>query len=118
QRGTPTFCADLANVILTIIRSGNVPFGIYHVSDLGETTWFGFAEEIKRLGVKYGFISNAGCTVNPCLTFEYPTPAKRPAYSVFDKSKIISAVGNIIPEWKISLEKFMQSDLFDRTKIV
>ncbi|MCR5125941.1 MAG: dTDP-4-dehydrorhamnose reductase [Treponema sp.] len=118
QRGTPTFCADLANVILTIIRSGNVPFGIYHVSDLGETTWFGFAEEIKRLGVKYGFISNTGCTVNPCLTFEYPTPAKRPAYSVFDKSKIISAVGNIIPEWKISLEKFMQSDLFDRTKIV
>ena len=118
QRGTPTFCADLANVILTIIRNGNVPFGIYHVSDLGETTWFGFAEEIKRLGVKYGFISNAGCTVNSCLTFEYPTPAKRPAYSVFDKSKIISAVGNIIPEWKISLEKFMQSDLFDRTKIV
>lgn len=117
QKGTPTFCPDLANVILSIILDGKVPFGIYHVSNLGETTWFGFAEEIKRLGVKYGFIRNSACAVNPCLTSEYPTPAKRPEYSVFDKSKIISAVGNIIPDWKTSLEKFMQSDLFDRAKI-
>lgn len=116
QRGTPTFAGDLANVIIKITEK-NIPFGIYHVTDLGEITWFDFTNEIKRQAEKCGFITNKECKVNPCTTAEYPTPAKRPAYSVLSKEKIQSALKIKLPDWKESLKVFLESQLFNKNMI-
>lgn len=116
QKGTPTFCADLADVIIRIIQK-NIPYGIYHVTDEGETTWFDFACEIKSQAEKAGFITNKSCKVNPCATSEYPTPAKRPAYSVLCKRKIQDALGIKLPEWKESLRIFLDSPDFNKEMI-
>ena len=121
QKGTPTNCVTLAGVILKIIEnrtSGeNVPNGIYHVTDLGETTWFDFAKEIFAQGVECGLVTNGNCVINPCTTQEYPTPAKRPAYSVLDKAKVQRTLGITLPGWDLSLKTFMNSTLFDKKRI-
>lgn len=117
QKGTPTFAGDLAKVIITIISKNDVPYGIYHVTDLGEITWWDFTNEIKKQGIEMGWVTNKNCAVNPCKTEEYPTPAKRPAYSVLCKDKIQKTLGITLPDWKESLEVFLKSDLFDKTRI-
>lgn len=121
QKGTPTNCVTLAGVILRIIekRTGgeNVPNGIYHVTDLGEITWFDFANEIFAQGVERGLVTNRNCEVNPCTTEEYPTPAKRPAYSVLDKTKVQRTLGIVLPGWKVSLKEFLNSEKFDMERI-
>lgn len=117
QKGTPTFAGDLADVILKIISKGDVPYGIYHCTDLGEITWWDFTNEIKKQGAELGLITNKECVVNPCSTDEYPTPAKRPAYSVLYKDKIQKALGIRLPDWKDSLSVFLKSDLFDKERI-
>lgn len=107
QRGTPTNCCTLSDVILKIVKSNlSVPFGIYHVTDEGETTWFDFAKEIYECGKKSGAISNSSCVINPCTTEEYPTKAKRPHYSVLSKEKIQNALGMKLPDWKKSLKNY------------
>lgn len=116
QRGTPTFAGDLANVIIKITEK-NIPFGIYHVTDLGEITWFDFTNEIKNQAEKLGLITNKSCKVNPCTTAEYPTPAKRPAYSVLSKKKIQNALGITLPDWKESLKVFLESSNFNKEMI-
>ncbi|MDY2844496.1 MAG: dTDP-4-dehydrorhamnose reductase [Treponema sp.] len=116
QKGTPTFCGDLAEVILKITKK-NIPYGIYHVTDLGEISWWNFAVEIKKQGIEQGLITNPDCAVNPCTTADYPTPAKRPAYSVLSKEKIQSALGTNLPDWKESLRVFMKSSLFNKEMI-
>ena len=120
QKGTPTFAGDLAKVILQIIDDKTVPYGTYHVTDLGEITWWDFTNEIKKQGIEAGWISEKGknCVVNPCTTDEYPTPAKRPAYSVLSKDKIQKTLGIKLPDWKESLSKFLNSDLFDRSRLL
>ena len=81
QVGTPTYAYDLANVICTAINQGIVP-GIYHFSNEGVCSWYDFTIAIHRLaGINT-------CKVNPIHTSDYPTPAKRPSYSVLDKTKI------------------------------
>lgn len=117
QKGTPTFAGDLANVILQIINKGDVPYGIYHCTDLGQITWWDFTNEIKKQGIEAGLITNKDCVVNPCTTEEYPTPAKRPAYSVLCKDKIQNALGITLPQWQDSLKVFINSELFDKTRI-
>lgn len=117
QFGTPTFASDLANVILKIIEKGNIPFGIYHCTDLGETSWFLFTKEIKKQAVKYGILANTDCKVLSCTTEEYPTVAKRPQYSVLDKSKIQNSLEITLPQWQESLSKFLDSPLFDKSKL-
>lgn len=128
QKGTPTFAGDLAGVIIKLIERSDdsagtttpsVPYGIYHCTDLGEITWWDFTNEIKKQGIKTGWINETGkaCVVNPCTTDEYPTPAKRPAYSVLSKEKIQSALGIKLPDWKESLSVFLKSPLFDEEKI-
>lgn len=118
QFGSPTFAGDLAAVIVKIIKNaGRIPYGIYNFTDKGEISWWDFANEIKTLGIKAGWVSNKNCAVNPCSTEEYPTPAKRPAYSVLSKVKIQNALGEEIPGWKESLEKFLNSPFFDKTRI-
>ena len=118
QKGTPTFAGDLAVVILKIISKENpIPYGIYHVTDLGETTWWDFTKEIKNQGIDAGYLQNKDCVVNPCTTEEYPTPAKRPAYSVLSKDKIQKALGITLPQWQESLSVFLKSDLFDKGRL-
>ncbi len=103
QRGTPTYAKDLAEAITIILEhaeQGEWKKGIYHFSNLGETTWYGFAEKIKE------FAQIENCKLIPIETKDYPTPAVRPMYTVLDKSKIQDAFHFIIPHWEESLKKF------------
>ncbi len=112
QKGTPTFAGDLANCVIKTITSKNqIPCGIYHCTDLGEITWYDFACEIYKQGKATGKLSNE-CKINPCSTDEFPTKAKRPAYSVLSKEKIQQALGITLPMWNESLSVFMNSSLF------
>ena len=96
QIGTPTYARDLAVAIFAAINQGVVP-GIYHFSDEGVISWYDFAKAIHRIaGIK-------GCRVRPLHTAEYPTPAKRPHYSVLDKTRIKQTYGLEIPYWEESL---------------
>jgi len=96
QKGSPTFAGDLAGAIFEILESDQFITGIYHYSNEGETTWFGFAREIKRL-------TQSSCELIPIPSTEFQTAAKRPAYSLLDKSKIKKVFGLRIPDWKYSL---------------
>ena len=96
QIGTPTYARDLAVAIFTAINKGIVP-GIYHFSDEGVISWYDFTKAIHRIaGIKT-------CHVRPLHTAEYPTPARRPHYSVLDKTKIKQVYGIEIPYWEESL---------------
>ncbi len=104
QTGTPTSATDLARAILVIcnkISTENKNYGgIYHYSNEGVCSWFDFAVEIMEMaGLK--------CKVVPVTTDQYPLPAKRPAYSVLNKSKIKSIFGLNIPHWKKSLKEIL-----------
>lgn len=101
QYGTPTYAADLAAAILKIIKSGEWHPGIYHYTNDGQINWHEFASAIKE-------ITNADCEVKAIPTIEYPTPAKRPAWSVLDKSKIKETYQIEIPDWRSSLEVCIQ----------
>lgn len=98
QIGTPTYAADLANTIVSILNSNNWESGIYHYSNEGVASWYDFALAISEL-------ASAKAKISPCRTEEYPTKAKRPYYSVLDKSKIKQQYGNEIPHWRKSLAK-------------
>ena len=100
QFGCPTYAADLAAAIMQIITSNqsNKNPGIYHYSNAGITNWYEFAVAIKK-------ITGSSCLVNPITTAEYPTAAKRPAYSVLDSTKIKETFGIPILIWENSLEK-------------
>lgn len=98
QIGTPTYAADLAKVIMTAINQGIVP-GTYHFSNEGAISWYDFAKAVHRIkGI-------TTCHVKPLHTAEYPTPAKRPHYSVLDKTKLKQTYGIEIPYWEESLER-------------
>ncbi|HEX7903246.1 MAG TPA: dTDP-4-dehydrorhamnose reductase [Chitinophagaceae bacterium] len=98
QLGSPTYAADLARTILQIIASGNWHPGIYHYSNNGIISWYDFAVAIKEL-------TGSPCTLHPIPTSQYPTPAKRPAWSVLSTSKIheVYAVSPIF--WRQSLQE-------------
>ena len=98
QIGTPTYARDLAKAIIAILDKGIVP-GVYHYSNEGVTSWYDFAKNIHRIaGVE-------GVNLKPLHTYEYPVPAKRPYYSVLDKTKIKQAYSIEIPYWMDSLEE-------------
>jgi dTDP-4-dehydrorhamnose reductase len=96
QIGTPTYAIDLANVVLKIINEGSKEYGIYHYSNEGSITWYDFAKEIFKQ-------SDIEISLKPILTKEYPTPVKRPIYSVLDTTKIKETFQIKIPNWKESL---------------
>ena len=98
QIGTPTYARDLARAIFEAIRQGVVP-GVYHFSNEGVCSWYDFTKAIHRLA---GIIT---CQVKPLHTSEYPAKAKRPHYSVLDKSKIKATYGMEVPYWMESLEE-------------
>lgn len=97
QVGGPTWAADLAGVILQMVSQPNPDGGIYHYANEGVVSWYDFAQEIIRL-------SRIECTFDAIRTEEYPLPAPRPNYSVFDKEKIKTAFELKIPWWRDSLE--------------
>lgn len=100
QIGSPTYARDLAKAILDIIEyseKNEFKKGIYHFSNEGVCSWYDFAKEIIAL-------EKIKCNVTPIRTIEYPTPAVRPSYSVFDKKKIKATFNIDIPYWKDSLK--------------
>jgi dTDP-4-dehydrorhamnose reductase len=97
QIGSPTYAADLAQAILTIITHPNWQAGIYHFSNEGEISWYEFALAIQEIG---GF----NCAVSGIPSSDYPTPAQRPHYSLLDKSKIKNTFGVVVPDYRESLK--------------
>ncbi|MDR3714318.1 MAG: dTDP-4-dehydrorhamnose reductase [Puia sp.] len=96
QIGSPTYAADLADAILHILGSGKFIPGIYNYSNEGAISWYDFAVAIKEL-------TASSCEVNAIPGSQYPTAARRPHYSLLDKSKIRETYGLFIPAWKDSL---------------
>lgn len=98
QIGTPTYAGDLAEVILHLIKQNIQEYGTYHYSNEGVASWYDFAVAIFDE-------SNNDISISPIKTDCYPTPAKRPCFSVMDKCKIKNAMGLEIPYWRDSLKK-------------
>ena len=101
QCGTPTYAGDLADVIYDIIenRKFDNNEGIYHFSNEGVCSWYDFTKVIAQMA------GHTTCDIQPCHSAEFPSPVKRPAYSVLDKSKIKDTFGITIPYWTDSLRK-------------
>ncbi len=99
QAGTPTYAFDLAKTILDILPKAvtSRETGIFHYSNEGVTSWYDFAKAIHEL-------AGINCRVSPIATRDYPTPAKRPFFSVLDKSLIRNSFAIEIPYWRDSLK--------------
>ena len=105
QCGSPTYARDLAMMLLVAIEQmekGLHLQGVYNFSNGGSTTWHAFAQEIK-------YLVGASCLIDAVSSAEYPTPAKRPKYSVLDTSKIQQALGVTIAPWKDSLREMLEA---------
>ena len=100
QCGTPTYAYDLASAIYDIITNckyeGNS--GIYHYSNEGVTSWYDFTQMIAKIA------GHTDCDIQPCYSSEYPSPVKRPSYSVLDKKTFKDTFGIKVPYWVDSLE--------------
>lgn len=111
QAGTPTYAYDLAQAIRTILADyaacdttqGYAKGGIYHYSNEGVCSWFDFTKMIAALA------GNTACDIQPCHSDEFPSPVKRPAYSVLDKTRIKETFGLRIPYWVDSLKICMDN---------
>lgn len=105
QVGTPTYAYDLAKVIFVIIENrkfeGNT--GIYHYSNEGVCSWYDFTKMIAEIA------GNTSCDIQPCHSDEFPSPVKRPSYSVLDKTKVKEVFGIIVPYWTDSLRICMKN---------
>ena len=105
QTGTPTYALDLASAIFDIIenRKAEDHEGIYHYSNEGVCTWYEFARTIAE------YAGNDECEISPCTSEEYPSPVRRPSYSVLDKTRIKKAFGMSVPHWTDSLKKCLNN---------
>lgn len=111
QAGTPTYAYDLAVVIKTVLedygnenpQTGYSKTGIYHFSNEGVCSWYDFTKEIA------GLAGHTDCDIQPCHSDEFPSPVKRPAYSVLDKTKIKETFGLKVPYWTDSLKICMNN---------
>jgi len=98
QIGTPTYAKDLAKIILDIVpQIDNQKVEIYNYSNEGVLSWYDFAKEIMKM-------AKLNCKINPIETYQYPTPAKRPHFSLLNKNKIKSTFNIEIPYWKDGLD--------------
>ena len=97
QCGTPTYALDLATAIVSILR--NPKAGIYHYSNEGVCSWYDFTQMIAA------YAGHTECDIQPCHSYEFPSPVKRPSYSVLDKTKIKETFGIRIPYWTESLKR-------------
>ena len=100
QRGNPTNAADLAHHILKLLTTEE--YGVYHGTGNGECSWYEFTKKIVEL-------AGIEAEVNPCTTEEYPTPAKRPAYSSLDNMMFRVTVGDEFRPWEDALKSFIDN---------
>ncbi len=98
QVGAPTYAADLAGAIMDIIERDYWKAGLYHYSNGGKISWYDFAVAIKEL-------TGSSCQITPVSTSQYPTPAKRPSFSLLNTTKIKNTFSISVPDWRVSLEK-------------
>lgn len=101
QFGSPTYAIDLANVIVNIIENNNTSYGLYHYSNLGIATWYDFAKAIFEL-------SGTDVKVIPIPSADYVTNARRPEFSIMDKSKAENTLSLKIPQWHDSLKNCLE----------
>ena len=100
QVGTPTYALDLANAIMMVIEKfDGTQTGIYHYSNEGVCSWYDFTKMIAE------YCGTTECDIQPCHSDEFPSPVKRPSYSVLDKTKIKEVFGVKVPYWTDSLKK-------------
>lgn len=109
QRGTPTYATDIArglgDIVLRLQSQGDFSdWGVYHMTNAGETTWYGFAREIFRLSANAG---NPVPRLRRITTADYPTAARRPAWSVLDTAKLRRVFGFAPPPWKDGVRRCM-----------
>jgi dTDP-4-dehydrorhamnose reductase len=104
QIGRPTYCQDLAEIALDLLDAE----GIFHFANAFETSWFQFAKEIHRQAKEFGFPLKIK-TLEPILSHEYPTVAKRPAYSTLSTRKIESYLGRMPRPWQEALTDYLVS---------
>ena len=99
QVGTPTYAGDLARAIFDIVEDGSYlqHQGIFNFSNEGVCSWFDFTKEIARQS------GHTACNILPCHSDEFPSPVKRPAYSVLDKTKYKQTFHRAVPYWTDSL---------------
>lgn len=102
QHGNPTYAIDLATVLLQIAHQKSPASGTYHFSNSGPITWFQLASAIKEL-------TGSHCEINPITTDQYPTPARRPAWSVLSNDKIQQTFGIVQQDWRSSLQHCLQA---------
>lgn len=100
QVGTPTYAGDLAQTIKTIL--GKPQTGVYHYSNEGVCSWFDFA----RMTTEYS--GQISCNILPCHSEDFPSPVKRPSFSVLDKTKIKQTFGITVPYWTVSLKNCLK----------
>ena len=106
QWGSPTYAADLAGAILTIVERDTTPYGTYHFTNEGRTNWYEFAKAIYRLALDRGLIKGE-VKIEPIDTEQYPTRAKRPQNSYLSKEKIKQSLGITIRSWQEALKDFI-----------
>lgn len=116
QVGTPTYAFDLANAITKILDDYKIEIvncqlstfnysksGIYHFSNEGVCSWYDFTVKIAEIA------GNTNCDIQPCHSNEFPSPVKRPAYSVLDKTKVKTIFDIKVPYWTVSLRRCMEN---------
>jgi len=104
QIGTPTWTRTLADTLWALV--GKMPQGIFHCSDNGVASWYDFAVAIQEEALGLGLIGRA-IPVRPLRTEDYPTPARRPAFSVMDKRTTESLLGYTFPHWRVGLRQML-----------
>lgn len=119
QVGTPTYAYDLAAAIFNIIenRKFEGKTGVYHYSNEGVCSWYDFTKMIQQIGLEIGYYNRLPkqgdlegfCDIQPCHSDEFPSPVKRPAFSVLDKTKVKETFGIKVPYWTDSLRKCMNN---------
>lgn len=102
QHGSPTYAVDLASIIHQAIEKG-IPYGIYHTTNLGYTTWYEFTKQIFEK-------ANISCKVNPVTSEEFARAAKRPLNSKLSKDKILKE-GIVIPTYENALNRYLKKEL-------
>ena len=125
QVGTPTYALDLGNAISTIIEDYKnsltdnrssltyAKSGVYHFSNEGVCSWYDFTKMIQQIGLEIGYYKSLPkqgdleglCDIQPCHSNEFPSPVKRPAFSVLDKTKVKETFGVTVPYWTDSLKR-------------
>lgn len=106
QIGSPTSAALIADTTARLLALPTTPQGVRHLTAAGQTSWHGFAEAIFEVASEQGMLASAP-RVDPIATSEYPTPAKRPAYSVLDGSLLATDIGVNLPDWHADLTRML-----------